>query len=80
MITIYRGAALINLRSGIYGYDGVNLKEQKIRINDDGMTRDPFTPTQTTKFYRLIDVTFNCDDVVFENKKTKTIVNLIKIG
>ena len=78
MITIYRGAALINLRSGIYGYDGVNLKEQKIRINDDGMTRDPFTPTQTTKFYRLIDVTFNCDDVVFENKKNQNNCELNK--
>lgn len=69
MITISRIEALDKMLLGIYGNRNVNFEFQKVIINDDRIRKTLFSPTSTTNFRHLLEVTFNDTGVIFEDKK-----------
>ncbi|MGN0574968.1 MAG: hypothetical protein ACI4J2_02965 [Ruminococcus sp.] len=69
MVTISRSEALDNLLLGIYENRNVNFENQKVIINDDRIRKTLYSPTSTTNFRHLLEVTFNDTGVIFEDKK-----------
>ena len=69
MRTTNRLEALDDMLLGIYGNRNVNYGSKKVIINDDGIKQTLYSPTSIDNTRRLLEVTFNNTDVVFEDYK-----------
>lgn len=69
MRTINRLEALDDMLLGIYGNRNVNYESKKVIINDDGIKQTLYSPTSIDNTRRLIEVTFNSNDVTFNDYK-----------
>ena len=69
MRTTNRLEALDDMLLGIYGNRNVNYGSKKVIINDDGIKQTLYSPTSIDNTRRLLEITFNNTDVVFDDYK-----------
>lgn len=78
MSEIMRSDALDKMFLGIYGNRNVNYDRKTVIINDDRIKKTFYSPTSIANVRYLIELTFTCDDVKFEDKKRGKNFNLTK--
>ncbi|SFY07035.1 hypothetical protein [Ruminococcus sp. XPD3002] len=69
---------LENLLKGVFGNKNVNIIANKIRINDNGTKVTCYSLKSMSKFRMIFNVTFNCENVNFEDKDKGMTFNLSK--
>lgn len=78
MSEIKRSDALDKMLVGIYGNRNVNYDQKTVIINDDRIKKTLYSPVSIANVQYLIELTFTCVDVKFEDKKRGKNFNLTK--